>query len=839
MKNTLFATLFLSFACFYGNAQTLHEAPSLQVGLSGLSFTKGTLDAELIAEIIAEKQKEVKTKLVKNMLLKSIGVENGLFYTYIDNTINIITTEKDEKVRAKNLLENTVNLSFVIAYTDYYLRTMQPKSEELIDIRNLANAFDIDTSLVQPGMSLEGFTAIGYAKQTSREVYNIKEIDADEDAASRNAFAGVLLDIFAEVVRKNESLKELGLMRTNYLQNAGATNAYLNLENQDIEKQYSDYLVKKKAYENGKKKEKQTEEWNAYLNLPETQCMLHQVHLEEMLDGSGKYKQPLDELENMISYLRNNKADADAPKTSDELKAYLSELNETYSAFETALKQTGSEENENFFYNVNYKLASQKSGLRESLIYKETGIDAATLLGKKPADKTKTALLEGVVMKFVNVSYKYKLFRQIVDKRACADKIFADGTGNLDMYIRYFGLIKTLSTKGKNTEAIFNAMENTFPNCGNPNSLYKTITSTYDSAMQSLRKVTTTGKNELDELTRINGFLGKIKFVALNRFEYMAEYENDIKPSLDRLGAYSTKFLVVRDSLFSYLTCIDSSAKADMRKMGLNLNTGFMAVFTRLDEFDKVTTYDLYLNLLSDAGDIFSDENMRNSINRILSFVRSYVKIEHDTNKQISMRLDVEGFIYALQKINYNKFRPVEFLFTVGTNNAAFHWNALYLTPDDSIKNYSYISEKIGIKYKIWDLAYTHSFSKGETFTYYNKTYVRTAPASEPVVSNIHMLAYASGILYNIANTGTTKDFNRPMLGVGLGITFFNGLDMNFCVGRPLQKDRGFFTGGNPTFLNVGFDIQFVEYIDRLNKKRQDNQTQKRISDAVTSQNKN
>lgn len=838
MKKVVCTALVL-FLAHFCNAQSLHEAPSLQVGLSGLSFTKGTLDAELIAEIIAEKQKEVKTKLVKNMLLKSIGVENGLFYTYIDNTINIITTEKDEKVRAKNLLENTVNLSFVIAYTDYYLRTMQPNSDELIDIRNLAYAFDIDTSLVQPGMSLEGFTAIGYAKQTSREVNNIKEIDGDEDAASRNAFVGVLLDIFAEVIRKNESLKELGLMRTNYLQNAGATNAYLNLENQDIRKQYGDYLVKKKAYENGKKTAKETEKWNAYLNQPETQCMLQQIHLEEMLTGTGKFRQPLDELENIMNFLRNNNAEGNAPQASDALKAYLKELNETYGSFETALKQTQGDEKEYFFYNINYKQASAKSGLREELITKETGIDAAALLGKKPADKTKNALLEGVVMKYVNVSYKYKLFRQIVDKRASADKIFADGTAMLNMYIRYFGLIKTLSSKGKNTEAIFNAMEHTFPNCGNPNTLYKTISLTYDSAMLNLRNITATGKNELDELTRINGFLGKIKFVALNRYEYMAEYENDIKPALDRLGAYSTKFLVMRDSLFSYLTCIDSSAKADMRKMGLNLNTGFMSVFTRLDEFDKVTTYDLYLNLLSDAGDIFSDENMRNSINRILTFVRSYVKIEHDSKNQISMRLDVEGFIYALQKMNYNKFRPVEFLFTVGTNNAAFHWNALYLTPNDSIKNYSYVSEKIGIKYKIWDLAYTHSFSKGETFTYYNRTYVRTAPASEPVVSNIHMLAYASGILYNIANTGTTKDFNRPMLGVGLGVTFFNGLDMNFCVGRPLQKDRGFFTGGNPTFLNVGFDIQFVEYIDRLNKKRQDNQTQKRISEAVISQNKN
>lgn len=838
MKKILY-TAFVVLLSQFCNAQTLHEAPSLQVGLSGLNFSKGTLDAELIAEIIAEKQQEVKTKLVKNMLLKNIGFENGLFYTYIDNTINIITTEKDEKVRAKNLLENTVNLSFVIAYTDYYLRTLKPKTKALYDIRQLAFAYDIDTLTIRPGCSLFDITHINYNRQD-------KMFEASDDAIEqkRNEFAGVLLDIFAEVVRCNVSLKELGLMRTNYLQNAGSTNAYLNLPDSsagEYEKQFA-ARIDQVTWERDGKEKRNTKKLS---DTPEGRLILTQKKLDSMLTGKGIYKANLEKINLLIKDIRENRdSNAELQITKSD-SAYIKALADANALLMKQLDSIPGEAKNVFLYNDNYSTVSFKSKQMDTLTFNETGIWPEDVHRKK-SKTLETAF--SAVFKYANVKYRFDLFKRLSNKRLLADRIFADASENLNLYIRYFGLVKTLASKGKDTAAVFNAMEHTFPNCGNPANLFKTIILTYDSAMISLRKVTTTGKEELEELAQVNRFLGKVKYVALNRFEYMAEYEEEIKPSLDRLGAYSTKFLVLRDSLFSYLSCIDSTAKADMHKMGLNLNTGFMAVFTRLDEFDKVPTYDLYLNLLSDAGDVFSNDKMRNSINKILTFVRSYVKVERDENKEITMRLDAEGFIYAIQKLNYNKFRPVEFLFTVGTNNASFHWNALYLSSGDSIKNYSYVSEKIGIKFKLWDYAYTRSFNRGETFRYYkypwfpflgSATYVRNAPASEPVVSNIHLLAYGSGLLYNIANTGTTKDFNRPMLGVGLGITFFNGLDMNFCVGRPVQKERGFFTGGNPTFINIGFDIQFVEYIDRLNKKRQNNQTQKQISEAITSQNKN
>ncbi|MBI3235425.1 MAG: hypothetical protein HYZ42_15545 [Bacteroidetes bacterium] len=221
---------------------------------------------------------------------------------------------------------------------------------------------------------------------------------------------------------------------------------------------------------------------------------------------------------------------------------------------------------------------------------------------------------------------------------------------------------------------------------------------------------------------------------------------------------------------------------------------------------------------------------MKKSINTLISFVRSYIKVGVDEKNKIALNLDVEGFISSLQNLPYNKFRPIQFNLTVGTNTSYFQKNLM--TATDTLRNYSYIGEKIGIKFKLYDYKYINSFSKGETYKYYGKSIYRTVPAKEPAISNIHILAYGSGILYNLANTGTSKGFNSPLVGLGFGITFFNDLDFNLSVGQPILSNKGFMDASVPYFFNIGFDIQFIEYYNKLNTQRNNNQTQKKLAKA-------
>ena len=100
----------------------------------------------------------------------------------------------------------------------------------------------------------------------------------------------------------------------------------------------------------------------------------------------------------------------------------------------------------------------------------------------------------------------------------------------------------------------------------------------------------------------------------------------------------------------------------------------------------------------------------------------------------------------------------------------------------------------------------------------------------EPIISNWHLIAYGSGILYNLVNTKTLKEFNMPIIGIGSGLTFYNGLDFNISWGVPIMASKPISSSNG--FWNVGFDIQFIEYYDRLMEKRKNNQIQKRLVEA-------
>jgi hypothetical protein len=48
------------------------QPPSLTLGINGLSYNRGVLDPEIIAEIIADKQDELKKEFVQRYILKQL-----------------------------------------------------------------------------------------------------------------------------------------------------------------------------------------------------------------------------------------------------------------------------------------------------------------------------------------------------------------------------------------------------------------------------------------------------------------------------------------------------------------------------------------------------------------------------------------------------------------------------------------------------------------------------------------------------------------------------------------------------------------------------------------------
>lgn len=662
LKQTLAFLFFFSLFTSSTRAQDA-VAPSLQIGLGGLDFTRGNLDPTIIADIIDKKQGEVKVRLLKNMLLDKVNLSSGTFYTYIDNTINIVTREKDEAIRTKNLMENTVNLAFVCTYVEYYLTTLNKNECDHI------NALIDDLAGSDPNeekkKKIEAFKALLCGKKETDELrvagnydrfvnswFNVAFSYSEEEWAKE--FKGLIIDMATVAVRSDETLKQMGLMRTNYQTSDNSINHYLSLDVK--ERQVADPVL---------------EDMKARLN---------------------------------------------------KLTPYIGLINymNSLSGFSHAQKKTSV----------------------------ETFTDSRSL-----AEGDLTAKIT-----------------------ACKDNLKAIIKDN-----RWY------NEEIKNEIAV---------------------------VLSFIQKL-----ESIDWSNASSNTLSQLLF----------QVHNDVLPAVRSISTKAEQFIDIASDLRSIAEGI---AKEMIKDFGDNSQLKddqaalFMKLLGAVWDFDKPATYGTYLDALAEATEIFLDDKTKSAVNTIVNFVRSYTVINTSDPEKPQINVDVESFLVAFKKLPYNRFQPVEFNFTVGFNNAYFK-NQVYTESGDTISNFSYFGEKIGVKFKVVDFAYTRSFNKGQNFKYWGLNLTRLAPPREPTISNIHGLAYGSGILYNLINSGTSKNFNHPLIGAGVGITFFNSLDLNASWGFPILRDQSFEQSKTYGFFNVGFDIQFTEYLEELNRRRNEKVEQK------------
>ena len=142
------------------------------------------------------------------------------------------------------------------------------------------------------------------------------------------------------------------------------------------------------------------------------------------------------------------------------------------------------------------------------------------------------------------------------------------------------------------------------------------------------------------------------------------------------------------------------------------------------------------------------------------------------------------------------------------TLNAPVDLNALY-----------FAAEKIGFKFTFVDKRYTHSFQPGEEYKFHGKKYAWIRPQKEPLIIRQELMFYGSGLLYNIVDIKSSKNFKYALAGVAYGLTFFNGLNFNVGVSLPINADNGV-ANKDKLLYNASFDIPIIEYITALRKKR-------------------
>ncbi len=291
---------------------------------------------------------------------------------------------------------------------------------------------------------------------------------------------------------------------------------------------------------------------------------------------------------------------------------------------------------------------------------------------------------------------------------------------------------------------------------------------------------------------------------------------------IDSLISYTQK----ENAIYLY-SCLEDKLKNEIKK---NEKTDF---YKSLGNFNCPETYEEYLNKISDISYLFSDNAISQKLSKIASFVKDYVKVTERDNKKV-LEVNIESFLVQLQEMKPSRYTKVDFLFNVGVNTAYF-FNKQLTIENEPLYNYSYVSEKIGIKFKLADRSW-QARSPGETYQYGLKNYVKLTPPKEPFINNWHLILYGSGILYNLINTGNSKNFNSPIFGFGPGITFFNFLDLNMSVGVPLIKNMPLKDIFQYPYFQISFDIRFTEYLSRLNQNRKEKAQQKKIVKALNNQ---
>lgn len=745
MKKFYFIKNYLLFLfILIGNnllAQTELEpkAPTLQLGLDGINFTKGSLDAQLIMEIIAEKQQELKVKTIQNVFLSKVEGAGGTIYSFTDNIVRELVLESNPNVRTKKILENTVNMVFVITFLDYYLKSINKTNSLIIksfndlmddfyvgykDTNNKIIALDNFTQLSETAADIinnkrnrnNNKYLVPFERETRKwkfkkriRSYNknhkepcLKIFDNVRVKTKQPEFLikflGFLVDMTSEVVKQDEKLKALGIMQISYSE----TYDYLN------------YYKKISDSENVKK-------------------LFEHMHLElkKFTNNIG-----------YINYLIVNKNNSQVDKFYEDLK------------LKTNLKSN--------------------MGLRNSIF---------------KADSSKSSLEEISFDDFKSYFFK-------------SSKVKLD------------------SLKRNLNISIFNVINNS---------------DIKDSVKQIMVQDLTNLSLHINKVSRIfNTDNYSINKSVLSDFIYV--FENDFKNFLIRysyLNEYNIKLLDNIDSLaFSFYQYLDNSDEIP------NLNENYSANLAKLIancyQFDKTKTFSDYLNLVDMISDVFPDDKIKSSLSAITTFIKDYTTFEKNEEDKEIINFHLEDFLVRLQNVKPFEYKNFEFLLTVGVNNAVFNKD-LTLSDGSNIRNLGFVSEKIGFKFKFVDFEYTKARNVGETFKLFGKDYVRTAPPRQATLSNIHLLAYASGVLYNLVDAKTSKEFNMPLIGAGLGFSFFNGLDFNLSAGIPIISNQPI--GFQNYYYGFGFDIQFIEYYKRLKQKNDNKKYQEKISKAKSTAN--
>lgn len=309
-----------------------------------------------------------------------------------------------------------------------------------------------------------------------------------------------------------------------------------------------------------------------------------------------------------------------------------------------------------------------------------------------------------------------------------------------------------------------------------------------------------------------NGSAGTLDETQLERALYTLR--ESIIPRLISLNINTSnsfyEILMECEFLYYALGCESFTLlQKDLAKIDIDKFNDFKKFFLTFGKLNEAETYEALLKLIADIGNIYSSKTVGKIFNTIVNVAEKYTVVDKGNNK---LQIDVESMAVDLfKKYGEQNSSTVSMYFSVGVTNA-YPWQPKGFI-NDTIKttNINFVSEKLGVKVKLIDVARDRTLN-GK----------RVNADMKPIVSDWHLVAYGSGLLYQIKALNTEHDFNKPIVGLSTGFTFFNGLDLNLgyavpITGRPKLLQTGFWS--------LSFDIKILDYLSALRLKNKSKQS--------------
>ena len=133
------------------------QGPTLSLVGSSQSLTKGTINSEVLTEIIQTKQEEVKQRVFRNTIIKQFNdgnvnenLKNFTTYHYLYKLMDVMTTGKNKTAITKAITENTTEFAYAFGLAMYLQKNIEVNSSAVKTFGEISlSSYFIDSAEVR------------------------------------------------------------------------------------------------------------------------------------------------------------------------------------------------------------------------------------------------------------------------------------------------------------------------------------------------------------------------------------------------------------------------------------------------------------------------------------------------------------------------------------------------------------------------------------------------------------------------------------------------------------------------------------------------------------------